>query len=414
MKSKSIVHISTTDCLGGAAIAANRLHQAMLKSDLHSAMLVARKSSVDNSICQISRFDSFRRYLYKAINSAVMKLFRTMQGYSTVDFFGVNIDKYIASYDILYIHYTNDGFLSYSGISRLISTYPNKKIILVLHDMCYLTGSCHHSFECNKYANEGCSTCPNLKLHFKYDISKIIFECKKKLFANNADNLTILSPSNWMSLNVFNSRLFKETNKYTIANCIDTECFTPLPQTSARSFFNLPQSERYILFGAMAALTNPYKGWSFLVQALRNIDENVCVLIFGVNDISVLASQINQKIYSLGILTSDKELCYAYNAADLFVSPSLADNLPSTIIESMSCETPVVGFNIGGIPDIIIHKNNGYLAKYKDVSDLVEGINYTLENNKNNKLGINARKSILMKFSEHIIVEMHKNQIINE
>ncbi len=82
----------------------------------------------------------------------------------------------------------------------------------------------------------------------------------------------------------------------------------------------------------------------------------------------------------MGFLQDEYSTALVYNAADVFIVPSLADNLPTTVQESLSCGTPVVGFEVGGIPDMISHKKNGYLAKYKDSGDIAEGIKFCINN----------------------------------
>ena len=116
---------------------------------------------------------------------------------------------------------------------------------------------------------------------------------------------------------------------------------------------------------------------------------------------------------NLGIETikEEKDMALLYNTADVFVAPSLADNLPSTLIESMLCGTPVVSFKVGGIPDIVSHMNDGYLAQYRDVQDLAYGIDWVLKNY--NTLSVNSIKNMHLKFSSKEIITAHNKLIIN-
>ena len=94
-----------------------------------------------------------------------------------------------------------------------------------------------------------------------------------------------------------------------------------------------------------------------------------------------------------------------YNAADVFLLPSLSENLPNTIMEAMACGTPCVGFEVGGIPEMIDHKQNGYVARYKDAADLAEGIRYVLDNRE--ELGRNAREKVMREYREEIVAKKY-------
>lgn len=111
--------------------------------------------------------------------------------------------------------------------------------------------------------------------------------------------------------------------------------------------------------------------------------------------------------YALDFVSPDK-MVDVYNAADLFVTPSLQENLPNTLMEAMSCGTPCVGFNIGGIPEMISHKKNGYLVNYKDTADLANGILWTLYEADTEMLSANARKKVLQEYSQETIALQYK------
>ena len=96
-------------------------------------------------------------------------------------------------------------------------------------------------------------------------------------------------------------------------------------------------------------------------------------------------------IHYTGRLNGSKAMANAYAAADVFVTPSQQDNLPNTVVESLACGTPVVAFQIGGMPDLIQHLHNGYLAKFQDLIDLQNGIVHCLTND----LSSNTREGIL-------------------
>ena len=153
---------------------------------------------------------------------------------------------------------------------------------------------------------------------------------------------------------------------------------------TAKNIFNLNPNTITIAFGAIS-VDNPYKGWSYLISALNFLSmefnvSDITILIFGNGYKEEITNQIPFKTIFTGFLRDEYSTMLVYNAADVFIAPSLADNLPTTILESLSCGTPVVGFNVGGIPDMIRHKENGYLAEYRNAQDLTDGIKFCLSN----------------------------------
>ena len=113
------------------------------------------------------------------------------------------------------------------------------------------------------------------------------------------------------------------------------------------------------------------------------------------------------KVYEMNIINSQQEMAELYNLADVFVTPAIEDNLPNTVMEALACGVPVAAFNTGGIPDMVDHLKNGYLAEFKSAADLAAGINYVLSSAKKNELSVNARKKVLDNFTNDIVAEKY-------
>jgi glycosyltransferase involved in cell wall biosynthesis len=197
------------------------------------------------------------------------------------------------------------------------------------------------------------------------------------------------------------SSLVRSKPVFHIPNILDETLFKPIDKVIAKRLFNLKEDDLVIAFGAVS-INSPYKGWEYLQQALENLKhdttmKNIVVLIFGKGINRQIAKKIPFRTKFTGYLKDEYSAVMVYNAADVFVTPSLADNLPTTVLESLSCGTPVVGFNVGGIPEMITHKKNGYLAQYKDADDLARGIRYCLEQNIIGELLPEFKKSITLK-----------------
>ena len=288
--------------------------------------------------------------------------------------------KEIKNADIIYIHWALKGLLNFRSVEQIARL--NKPVIIFLHDMWNITGGCHHSFTCEKYKTEGCNDCPMFPANKKNDLSAKEFRKKLKLYSKY-NNLYFVSPSKWLYSCAKESLLTKDKPVFYIPNILDNTLFKPMDKTVAKQILNIDTGETVIAFGAIT-VNSPYKGWTYLQKALEllkqdNTVKNISVLIFGSAYNKEIADAIPFKTKFMGYLLDEYSASLVYNAADVFIAPSLAEAFGYVVMEALSCGTPVVGFNVGGIPDMISHKENGYLAKYKDAADVSEGIKFCLQ-----------------------------------
>jgi len=377
-----IIHLSTDDYTGGASIAAYRLHSFLLSKSVISTMLVLKNTTTEQ--LNIIKFNSTLKDKIKAriiaiLNKRKKLIYSEKQGLFSIPHIGSKVEnhKNVLEADIIVLHWINRNFLNIKNIETVLKL--GKPVFWVLHDMWAMTGGCHHSFTCDKYITH-CGNCPHLLKPSSKDASFHLFEKKINSFIPYR-NLEIITPSKWLGNCAKESKLFSNHKIHVIPNLLNTNDFKPINRNEARKLFNLPEDKTLILFGAIAGLENPYKGWSYLMDCLNQIsNKNISAVILGTDYNQEIANNLSLPLYFLGHLRDKQSICMLYNAVDIFVSPSLADNFPNTILESLACGIPVVGFNIGGIPDLIKHKENGYLAKYKDSADLTNGIQWVIDN----------------------------------
>lgn len=406
MDTLNVLHISASDTVGGAAIACIRLHKAMLKFGLNSNVLVQRKATQNERVHNVSDFDqkymsSFRRYY----NSRIIGNHNKEFGSFSANGIGASIvnHKLVKQADVIYLHYVNSGFLNVSSILELLKT--GKRVVWFLHDMWPLTGGCHHSFDCDKFTTH-CGLCPQLSSTQEKDLAFRIFE--KKLELKKYSNLSIITPSTWLGQKVSVSAIFKDVIYKVIPNVLDQDKYFPFDQIVAKQIFNLPRNKKILLFGAVKAINNPYKGWKELVKALNllRLPENeIEVVVFGSEEDSKVRDEIPYHVTFVGYLYDDYSLNALYNAADVFILPSLADNFPNTLLEAGFSGCPSVAYGVGGVPDLVVTGENGYLAKERCPSDLAEGIDTILldSNLKRNKI-VREFKSI---FDSNNLVDRH-------
>lgn len=376
-------------------------------------MLVQRKFSLSEKVYSVS--DTYinrqRTNLRMTADLLEMKLFtRKDKGRFSIGDVGLDIrdNELVKEADILHLHWINEGFLSIRSIRKLNKL--NKPIVWTFHDMWGFTGGCHYSGECRRY-QAVCGSCPYLKHSSEHDLSNKFHLNKSGIFRNI--DLTIITCSKWLSEITLQSSIFANGDVTPVPNTLKVDIYKPMDQQACRQKLKLPQDKFLLLFGTLNT-KEERKGFSYLRRSLQHLSgvrpslrEKIELIVFGTSSPEEL-QDFPFKINSLGRIGDDNKLAVCYNAADLFLAPSLEDNLPNTVMESLACGVPVAAFNIGGIPEMVDHKLNGYLAKEKSVEDLAEGILYFYEHpDEMPAVKENARKKVVDCFSPEIIAAKH-------
>ena len=303
--------------------------------------------------------------------------------------------------DVIHLHWINQGFLSLKDIRRIIDS--GKPIVWTMHDQWPFTGICHYSGECTKYQTE-CHHCP-LLLHGggTHDLSAKVFRRKQQML--RGAHIIFVACSRWLEGLARQSTLLVGQEVTSIPNTINANIFHPAEQVKVRLQCNLPIDKKLLLFGSLKA-TDPRKGIDYLMEACRILKEKHPDLAtrIGIVVVGNRADQIRAlfpfPVYAIDYVSDEKQMARLYNAVDAYVTPSLEDNLPNTIVEALSCGVPCVGFNVGGIPEMIDHRKNGYLAEARNAEDLAEGIRFILETASREELSAHAVHSALANYGE--------------
>ncbi|MES2265478.1 MAG: glycosyltransferase family 4 protein [Bacteroidota bacterium] len=398
--------INTSDSGGGAAEACMRLLKALQLQQVDVTMVVQHKKRAEDAVYTIERniFGKLRSKLNFLLERIPFMLLQERDKQVRFAFSPANAgtdisqSKVIKEADIIHLHWTNSGFLSIKDVKKLIAL--NKPIVWTLHDMWAFTGGCHYAGPCNHFKNQ-CGNCYFLREPEDNDLSHEGW-LRKKDALSIAKNLSIVTCSHWLGEVAMKSTLLKGFIIQAIPNPIDIELFSHQDKALARSKWGANPSAKIILFGA-ANINDRRKGISFLVDALHILKtqyatQEVEVVIFGKNkhfDTTTLPFPVKQ----LNTITSPSDLAEIYSMADVFVSPAIEDNLPNMIMEAMSCSTPVVAFNTGGIPDLIDHQVNGYMAEFKSSIDLAAGLTDVLNPNNHDKYAAAARYKVKRMFN---------------
>jgi glycosyltransferase involved in cell wall biosynthesis len=305
-------------------------------------------------------------------------------------------------YDVINLHWIAR-FVDYRSFFTHVSR--TTQIVWTLHDMNPFTGGCHYTHGCEKYVDQ-CGACPQLSSKGKNDLSYQIWQRKRKaLQAVGTEQLHIAVPSRWLAIEVGRSSLMSRFSVTHIPNGVDTEIFSPQDRRLARETLDIPQDARVILFVARF-LHKTHKGLVLLAQALSTLRDLPGLLLVSLGQgrptIPVQVPHVH-----LGHLENDGKLALAYSAADLLVIPSLQDNLPNTALEAMSCGVPIVGFEVGGIPDVVRPGVTGLLATPGDVVALGDAVARLLQDPmKRAAMGANCRYTALEEYT--LEVQAHR------
>ena len=403
-----VVHLSSSDSGGGASIACRRISDAIKLNGIDSKILVQNKKSSNSDVFSIvsKSFEKLRLYSRIFQDESFIRLFTFQKrGRFSNPTIGIDISSYslIQNADIINLHWINGGFLSLQSLNELKKL--GKPIVWTLHDMWAFTGGCHYNLGCEKFLT-ACSNCPPLKFSGDADLSSKVFNEKRVTFKDF--NLTLVTCSKWLAAETKRSELLKDKRIENIPNPVDIEVYKPIGKNESRKILKLPSDKFLILFGSMNT-KDERKGLTYLLDSLSHLKKNNSdldskteLIVFGSFDKDLL-TRIPFKVNSFGRFNNENEIVACYNAADIFVAPSLQDNLPNTVIESISCGTPVVAFDVGGIPDLVEHKRNGYLSASQSIEDLANGILWFYNNENAEEYSINARNKAVEYFNPGLV-----------
>jgi len=373
-----VVFLNSTDSGGGAAIAAVRLLDGVRDHGVDAQMLVQRKFTDNSSVvCTAANFGSKWASARTLLDFVPVKLYPNRNRFI---FSPAHVPELlnrkiaISQPDIVHLHWLGEGFLRLESLARF-----GRPMIWTLHDSWPFTGGCHIPFDCTKY-REMCGCCPTLGSNCQYDLSRMVWRRKERIYPKL--NLTIVSPSRWLARCAESSSLLRGVPVKIIPNGLDLERFRPMDQAHVRNVLGLPQDRRLILFGAIDCTSDKNKGFHLLQSALQRLvatgwSEKADLLVFG-SPQPVNPPDLGLTTHYLGQIDDVSSIASIYSAADLFVAPSIQENLSNMVMEAMACGTPSVAFDIGGMPDLIEHKYNGYLARPYEVDDLADGIAWGL------------------------------------
>ncbi len=393
-----IIQVSNSDIQGGAARAAYRLHQGLIAIQQDSQMLTLDKRSPDETVLKLEHFStdphstSLSTIQKRYINHNRTPLSNTSFSlpYPGIDLTAVDA---IAIADIINLHWVAY-FQSPVTLHHLLTRKP---VVWTLHDMWAFTGGCHYSAGCTQY-QQCCAACPQLQAD-PDGLTAAILQDRLDLLGDTP--LVIVTPSQWLADCARRSRVLKNQRIEVIPYSIETDVFSPLDRAEAKRELRIDGGAIALLIGADNG-NEHRKGFTELLQALNLCCQNpqfqallaaqkIQLWCFGIPNAQL--TELNLPLHSFGTINSDRQLCQIYTAADLFVLPSLEDNFPNTMLEAMSCGTPVVAFEVGGIPDVVRNGVTGWTVPLGDISAMAAAIlNCVFANDLRERMGRASRQ----------------------
>lgn len=410
-----ILHVNQSDLSGGAARAAYRIHRCLVGAGIDSGMRVIYQTGDDERVQDglPAGNGPIRRRIRSRLAGLPLRGFRTanpiIHSAAWPDT-GLGRELNATDADLIHLHWLGTGTLSIEEIGRL-----TKPVVWTLHDMWAFCGAEHYGEDGPAarfrvgYQADNCPPDERAK-----DLNRAVWARKRKHWRSL---MHIVCPSRWLADCARGSVLFQAWPIHVIPNPIDLELWRPIPKPVARAVLGLDPAARIVLLGAPGGLRDPRKGGDLALEALARLAVGSGapdhLLIFGQ---SAAAGHAHLPLPTrfLGRLQDDLSLVLAYSAADVFVVPSRQDNLPNTVIESLACGTPVVGFDIGGLPDMVEHQQNGWLARPFETADLAEGIAWVLADETRRMFtSTTARQRVLARISEPVIATAYREVYAN-
>ena len=397
-----ILIVNTSERTGGAAVAANRLMKALNNNGAKAKMLVRDKETETLTVVPLPHSPRLRWHFLWERLVIFCRLHFSRQHLFEVDIAnaGYDITKLpeFQEADVIHLHWVNQGMLSLKGIQKILQS--GKPVVLTIHDIWPATALCHVTLGCQHFTSQ----CGNCRLlpggGSSHDYSTTIWQRKQRMLAD--ENIYFVACSHWLESEAKRSALLKGQKITSIPNPIDTRIYKRGNKQEARQRLGLPLDKKLILF-ASQRVTNVNKGMDYLIEACRQLQiSDAAVVILGGHAEEVV-SQLSLEAYPLGYVNDEQRIVDVYHASDVFVLPSLSENLPNTIMEAMACGVPCVGFKVGGIPEEIDHRRNGYVAEYRSAEDLARGIRWILAEADYEELSKNAVQKVVQNYSQQSV-----------
>lgn len=392
----------------GAGVAAARIHEGLIARGIDSRFCVVHPvAGVRNSFSpQLSILGRAARKARRALDDRRLRPHAAECDYvlSTGNCgFDIGRIAHREEPDIVQLHWIGGNSFNLSSLQSI-----RAPIVWRLSDQWPFCGIQHLEPDRRAYAMPP----PNGRwLHRSSDFSERV-RLNKWLTYQRLAQLVLVCPSRWLMDETRHSALLGDRPIELIPTSCDTELFSPKDRNVCREALGISQESFVVLVGATSMRTK-WKGLDLFIQAMAEFGNSlpvatpVEIVTFGQDAFDAPALNGVVRVTHLGPVRERRLMSILYNAVDLFAAPSRMENLANTVLESLACGTPVVAFAIGGMPDMIEHRVNGYLASPFDIMDFAQGIRWGLAQRGCDEVRENCRRKIVMGFSTDREIEAY-------
>jgi len=401
-----IAHISHSDVTGGAARAAFRLHRALVSAGINSKMYVVDKVSDDYRVIgPTSGLKKIAPRVRNQIAEMVNRICAVDRGVvRSLALSGNGLLTQAANNgcDVINLHWIGGESVGLKELAR-----AKKPLVWRVADMWPFCGAEHYS-----------ETGPSARWRLGYDATKpefpVFFDIDKFVWLRKAKHIPktihFVATTSFVADCLSQSALFKNSVVTVVPNTLDTQLYQPWPKALAREILGLPQEVPLVAFGAIGGGADPRKGWDLLKPALAMLAREVSSVegvIFGQSE-PRNPLNLGMPLHWLGHLNDDVTMALLYSAVDVMVVPSRQETFGQTASEAQACGTPVVAFNVTGLPDVVLHHVSGYLADPYSSEDLAKGIQWVLEDaDRYAVLSAAARARAVSLWSSEVVVPQY-------
>ncbi|WP_447977459.1 glycosyltransferase [Candidatus Nitrospira bockiana] len=357
----NVLHISLTDGhdAGGAGIAMARLDRGLRERGIETRILCGERTTHSPHVAEIPRLwriDGLLRRITEPLG---------LNDIHRVGTFWIPRHCFYRDADVLHIHGTHTGTLSYLALPKLTAGKPT---VFTLHDMWAMTGHCAYSFDCERW-RIGCGQCPDLASHPKVSRDATRLEWWLKQWTYGRSRLSIVTPSVWMK-RLAEESMLKRFPVHVIPNGVDLDIFRPHDPVVSRRLLGLPADRIVLLFSARNLLDRR-KGADLLLDALRRLPASLTreLILVTVGSQEWAFRDVGIDARHFGYVADDYLRAIIYSAADVYLFPTRADNAPLVVLESLACGTPVIAFDTGGLPELVRPGISGLLARADSAVD---------------------------------------------
>lgn len=363
-----VLLVNTTAHTGGASIACERLMKALVAHG-HEVRLVVREDLRSNAPL-LKRCRSKARFCWERLmllrDIPYGRVFSIDDGRCGTDVSATDDFEWA---DVVHLHWVNQAMLSLDGIEHLVRRCheTGKRLVWTMHDIWAATGVCHLPGTCERWQT-GCGHCPLLRRSSQNDLSARTYERKRQAYAQG--DIHFVACSEYLAKTAARSPLLAQHTVTAIPNPLDTDFYSPVATVTKRdlrSRLGLPTDKRLLLFVAYN-INDENKGFHRVQQAIAHLvfcdasqKNTIAVVPIGKNA-TAWKDQLACEVVPFEYVANATTMRDLYRACDLLIVASKMENLPNTIAEAKACGLPVVATRVGGIPEMIRHGIDGFLA----------------------------------------------------